>query len=105
MRFISTQFCRNVTIALLIINFLQVCSLEGQRPKRRYHELLADPDLNFDETGELHSEKESHMYTTIQVLAYDKHYKIDCNNWLQLIQIVGKTSSLCFLNKNSVSRL
>ena len=47
--------------------FLQICSLEGSRPKRNYKELLDDPNLTFTESGDIQEERDSYMYATVQV--------------------------------------
>uniref|UniRef100_H2YNJ1 Phosphatidylinositol 3-kinase catalytic subunit type 3 n=1 Tax=Ciona savignyi TaxID=51511 RepID=H2YNJ1_CIOSA len=46
---------------------LQICSLEGSRPKRKFQELLDDPYLKFSDSGEIEQEQDSHMYATVQI--------------------------------------
>ncbi|CAK8675552.1 phosphatidylinositol 3-kinase catalytic subunit type 3-like [Clavelina lepadiformis] len=46
---------------------IKICSLEGTLPKRRYLELLEDPNLKFNDTGDVDTERDSHMFTTVQI--------------------------------------
>nr|CAB3264878.1 phosphatidylinositol 3-kinase catalytic subunit type 3-like [Phallusia mammillata] len=51
---------------------IKICSLEGSRPKRSYHDLLNDPHLQFSPDGEVQNETDSHMFTTVQIFDDNK---------------------------------